>query len=94
MINRTIDKILLFTNPLTYVVLLVMLLHLAIDEMLRYLRLKDLFFILFKAKNLDDEGLFRLAFFAQRNLTSTHSNMWIRWISNLALNKIKNIKIK
>lgn len=86
-LSKTLDKILIFTNPLIYAWLIVIGIYLPFYYLWRWLRLHDLWYIYFKLEKLNRVELDRFEQICNRNINAANSTKWSRYIHGLALRR-------
>lgn len=90
--TRLTDKILIFTNPLTYLCFIIVFTYIPIEWIIRKLQFHNLYFIFFQIDSHNKEGLERVIEAAKRNFKIS-KNRWYKYIFKLAIVKCR-LKIK
>jgi|GEM_PF-4334119 len=91
--NITVDNFLIYTNPLTYLVLLCILIYAPLNWACRKLQLHNLWFIFFQTEGKSKDGLLRVLEACKRNYRSCDSR-WYKYVFALSIVKVrKQIKL-
>lgn len=84
----TIDNFLIYSNPLTYIVLLVLAIYFPLNWICRKLQLHNLWFIFFQINRHDKDGLNRVVQASKVNYKRC-SNRWYRYVFALSVVKVR-----
>lgn len=93
--EKTLIKIAVATNPLTWIYLVVIslfsMIYMPIIYLLKKSGIHDIWFIYFRIPKLGNVELGMLAYNAEHRM-SLKRNAWFRWIDKKAMNKIVKYK--
>ena len=87
--GKKTTSVIIATNPITYILLLMVCLYIPFYFLWKLLRLNDVWFIAFNIHNLSEQELYLLEKALKRRIKSNKISSFNKWINNYALNKIE-----
>ena len=88
--NKIFDKILILTNPITYVFFVIFVIFWVCDLVIQKSQFKNLFLYFFKIKNLNKDGLKKLVKICEIKLNNK-PNKWDKFVISLNYKKAKQL---
>lgn len=87
--GKKTTSVIIATNPITYILLLMVCLYIPFYFLWRLLKLHDVWFVIFKISKLSKGELYTLEGALKKRMEKRQRHIWYKYINKMALRKIE-----